>query len=482
MEQALSPLNDQQLAALDASYGGIPEFDDWPKLVPRHGAWGEKRAALQSLRETATPAHLSAALRVAMRTAAFDTGAIEDLYRTDRGLTYTVATQAAMWEQAVESQSPDARPLFEAQLRAYELVLDAATKQMPVTEAWIRRLHEELTSPQETYVVHTPVGTQRHPLPRGKYKQHPNHVQTAEGGAHAYAPVLQTGPEMSRLIANLRSESFRSADPVLQASYAHYAFVSIHPFADGNGRVSRALASVYFYRDLGVPFLVLMDQRDDYFSALAKADEGDFEAFVAFSGETGLSAMDMVVESLRAADAPHPEDALKNFRRLLTAQGGLTHSELDAVAIGLIHELGDAFKNRMDGLEFPAGITFGITKGSGSHLHASVKGFRPVVAGGGRYITLTLGSKAPADASLKVPFEILVSTSRDEVETLRIQQYGADDGLTFKLRDVYPELTATAQFRVQTFAERVIGTQLETLLEAAKNSLQRAGYAGHADE
>jgi fido (protein-threonine AMPylation protein) len=482
VNQAVKPLNDEQLAALDASYRRIPDFEDWPKLVPRHEVWDGKRVELHDLKEAAAAEHLSAALEVTMRTAAFDTGAIEDLYRTDRGLTYTVATQAAMWEQAVEEQNPDVRPLFEAQLRAYELVLDAATKQMPVTEAWIRRLHEELTSPQETYVVHTPIGSQRHPLPRGEYKHHPNHVQTADGGAHAYAPVHQTRPEMGRLLANIDGRSFRDADPVLQASYAHYAFVAIHPFADGNGRVSRALASTYFYRALGVPFLVLADQRDDYFSALAKADEGDFGVFVAFAGEAGLSAMDMVVDSLRAAVAPHPEEALKGFKRLLTAQGGLTHSELDGVARGLIDELGAAFKERMAGLEFPVGVTFNVVSGTGSHHNASIEGFRPVIAGGGRYLTLSLGSKAPAHAKLEVPFEVLVSTSRDEAATFRIQQYGGDDGLTFRLRDVSPELTAAAQYRVQAFAERVIGTHLEILLESAKESLRRAGYAGHDED
>lgn len=30
---------------------------------------------------------------------------------------------------------------------------------------------------------------------------------------------------------------FVKAHPVLQAAWAHFAFVAVHPFADGNGRV-----------------------------------------------------------------------------------------------------------------------------------------------------------------------------------------------------------------------------------------------------
>jgi hypothetical protein len=38
-------------------------------------------------------------------------------------------------------------------------VLDHVTDRLPtLTQAWLRRLHEEIVAPQETYVVHTPVG------------------------------------------------------------------------------------------------------------------------------------------------------------------------------------------------------------------------------------------------------------------------------------------------------------------------------------
>jgi Fic family protein len=33
-------------------------------------------------------------------------------------------------------------------------------------------------------------------------------------------------------------------DPVLKAGVAHFWFVTIHPFEDGNGRIARAIADV----------------------------------------------------------------------------------------------------------------------------------------------------------------------------------------------------------------------------------------------
>jgi fido (protein-threonine AMPylation protein) len=93
----------------------------------------------------------------------------------------------------------------------------------------------------------------------------------ATGEQHAYAPVDQVAPEMQRLMETLKSPEFGRAHPVIQASWAHYAFVAIHPFADGNGRVARALASAYLYRPNSVPFLMSADQRTPYFDALSAA-------------------------------------------------------------------------------------------------------------------------------------------------------------------------------------------------------------------
>ncbi|MBI3648097.1 MAG: Fic family protein [Actinobacteria bacterium] len=166
----------------------------------------------------------------------------------DRGFTYTIAAEEAAWEATLDEKGPDARALIEAQLGAYELVLDVATTASDLTEAWIRRLHEELCRPQDTYEARTPQGPSRITLPKGEYKKYPNHVLQPDGTEHAYAPVNDTASEMTRLVQELRSPAFTAAHPVLQAAYAHYFLVAVHPFADGNGRVARAMASVYTYR------------------------------------------------------------------------------------------------------------------------------------------------------------------------------------------------------------------------------------------
>ena len=117
--------------------------------------------ALSQERDLATSESIRKATNVALRAAAVDTGAIEGLYETDRGFTFSVATQAAGWEIEFDQRGEDARKLFEAQLQGFEMVPDVATEERPLTEKWIRELHQVICDPQDFYIVQTPQGQQQ---------------------------------------------------------------------------------------------------------------------------------------------------------------------------------------------------------------------------------------------------------------------------------------------------------------------------------
>lgn len=62
-------------------------------------------------------------------------------------------------------------------------------------------------------------------------------------------PEAKEVPEqMKKFIEWLNSKEAGELDPVLEAGITHYEFVRIHPFVDGNGRTSRALASLILLR------------------------------------------------------------------------------------------------------------------------------------------------------------------------------------------------------------------------------------------
>jgi Fic family protein len=69
-------------------------------------------------------------------------------------------------------------------------------------------------------------------------------------------------------------------DPLLTAGLAHLWFVTIHPFADGNGRIARAVADMALARSeqTGQRFYSMSAQirreRDDYYTVLERTQKG----------------------------------------------------------------------------------------------------------------------------------------------------------------------------------------------------------------
>lgn len=61
-------------------------------------------------------------------------------------------------------------------------------------------------------------------------------------------PLNEDVPKlMKALITWLNSAEAQAFDPVIEAGIAHYEFVRIHPFIDGNGRTARVLATLILY-------------------------------------------------------------------------------------------------------------------------------------------------------------------------------------------------------------------------------------------
>ena len=73
---------------------------------------------------------------------------------------------------------------------------------------------------------------------------------------------------------------FGNEDPILRAGIAHYWFVAIHPFDDGNGRIARALSDMALAQAEGAAkrcyslSSMIMESRDGYYEVLEKTSNG----------------------------------------------------------------------------------------------------------------------------------------------------------------------------------------------------------------
>lgn len=100
-------------------------------------------------------------------------------------------------------------------------------------------------------------------------------------GSGYVPPAPAKVPQMMRVWADSLNEM--DADAVSRAAIAHWAFVHVHPFMDGNGRLSRLLMNVTLC-SAGLPWTIIRaEERREYFDALEQADlREDYAPFARF--------------------------------------------------------------------------------------------------------------------------------------------------------------------------------------------------------
>lgn len=462
------------------TYKPFPSFVDWELGGLDTSDFERYAATLAALKQSVDPATLQAAMTTAQRIAAVDTNAIEGLYPVDRGFTRTIAAQAATWENAMDQRGPHVRPAFEDALNAYEYVLDAATRNIDITEKFIKELHGIICATQENYRVYTQFGPEERPLPKGAYKTMPNSPSLSDGRVHAYASVDDTPPEMNRLVNELRSEAFLSAHPILQSTYAHYAYVCIHPFADGNGRVARALSSVYLYRSPGVPLVVFADQRNEYYDALASADDGNPVPFLRFMMTRTADAIG-IIKSMLQRSSPPIDSTLKSLTSLFDS--GADAAQRYAAANQLCGLAVNEAQAQMRALSLPQYLKVLAARGGGYVTVLHPPGYERIDAASGSLMLLCNGTYPyPISAAIQVDTfiksgdsatsELLLVGVQASTHSFGKHPMQTDGGVEVWLRELEPTVSKTLQLKVSSYIEGKIGELLDDAIRQAE------GYPG----
>jgi len=467
---------------LDAAYKPFPTFAEWASRTSVDTVrWDRYMAALRSGASSSAEA-LNRAYEVVKRAAALDTGAIEGLYEVDRGFTYSVAFETAAWEVELAKKGENVRPLFEAQLHAYDYVLDLATKAEQITEAAIRVLHEVVCRAQATHRVITAVGPQEQELIRGRYKVLSNHVRTRDGKDHSYAPVDVTPAEMQRLVEELRTDEFLEAHPVLQAAYAHYGLAVIHPFPDGNGRVARALASVFTYRAISMPIMILSDHKSSYLDALEEADLGEYQAFVDFMLDRSVDTLALVHEAKQAAEAPTPEGAAAAIEKLYFTKGGYTQDQVEDAGqklLDLIHAELLKTISKVDG-PYLQGKLSKLDKVAASASPDSMHRW-PVIKERGLHVEFN--SPPPALAKVYRQYALWLPRNAGGDDDIQFSLVGRGNNqqalstkgeivLTSRMDELVPSISGVLYIRLSLFADRIVGEALAAIKPFAEKSLR----------
>ena len=157
----------------------------------------------------------------------------------------------------------DVRTLFEIQNQkeCSELLLDAFDARRPIDEAFVLEVHRALT--QGTYDERRWEKGER----PGAYKVNDYVVGLNQVGS----PASSVPHDINELLEELSLAKAENA--LTAAAFFHLVFEAIHPFADGNGRVGRALMNHLLVINEHPPIIVFDEDKLAYYGAMQVWDE-----------------------------------------------------------------------------------------------------------------------------------------------------------------------------------------------------------------
>jgi Fic family protein len=151
--------------------------------------------------------------------------------------TFTTADNLVLAEAGIEREHDDST----REVRNYISALNESLKllqELPICHRVIKRAHEILLSG-----LSKARGASKRP---GEYKIEQNWIggRTIETARFVPPPPAETQQGMDAIEVYLNRENPVMPTPLMDLALVHYQLETLHPFADGNGRVGRMLISI----------------------------------------------------------------------------------------------------------------------------------------------------------------------------------------------------------------------------------------------
>jgi Fic family protein len=118
------------------------------------------------------------------------------------------------------------------------------------------------------------------------------------GSKHVPPPAFEVAHKMHELITWYKNNTKKLDNITLAAEFKH-RLVQIHPFGDGNGRVSRLVLNILLMKN-GYPIVVILkNDRTKYYKALQKADKGKTEDLIFFISQAVERSLDLYIKAIK---------------------------------------------------------------------------------------------------------------------------------------------------------------------------------------
>ena len=216
---------------------------------------------------------------------------------------------------------------------------------------------------QELYEWHKMITNGRRDLSDiGCYRTHEDAMQIVSNRLDRPKVHFEAPPshlmmsEMTQFITwfnNVHQQNNTSLLPITRAGIAHYYFINIHPFEDGNGRIGRALVEKSISQSLGRPTLIALSntiekKKKDYYTSLEKHNTTcEITDWLVYFGQTIIDAqketmnlIDFLIEKAKFFDrfaSQMNERQTKVIKRVFQAghqgfEGGLSAENYTRIA------------------------------------------------------------------------------------------------------------------------------------------------------
>jgi len=247
---------------------------------------------------------------------------------------------------------------------------------IPLTENYILQLHRILLQHAGKDARH-----------RGQYKKLPNSVAAYDPAGKEIGIVFDTATpfDTPRLMEELIAWTRKNLeDPFLHPLFVIGIFIvhflAIHPFQDGNGRISRALTTMlllkkgYEYVPYSSIESVIEASKEGYYRALRRTQKGifggkaDYEPWLSYF----ISTLQKQKRHLEEKISPMKNDTLKltrNQKAILALFANNAELGSSEIAVQLDMNIETAKKNIKSLIDNGYLIKHGVTKGAWYHLH-----------------------------------------------------------------------------------------------------------------
>ncbi len=221
----------------------------------------------------------------------YDSDALEGSTLT-RGETYFFLREGLTVEGKPFKDFLDARNHAEAIDYLSQIIKD----ERPLTPGLMKEFnHLLLSGISHTEAINEMGQKVKKPATPGEYKKLPNHVLQADGTIHHYVEPVHVPAEMEALFQWIK-ESLDQKHPVIVSAVAHYNFVRLHPFDDGNGRGARLLMNLILIKKGYAPAVIRKEQRRAYLESLSLADQGNLESFTELVARSLFNAQQIILQ------------------------------------------------------------------------------------------------------------------------------------------------------------------------------------------